>query len=404
MFGQTQQTNLFGQQSTSTGTQSLFTQQIGAGNTTNIFSKPATGDNSFFTGGTQQSAFQQQQSTGFYKQPDTISAKEIFNKPSTSLGLSTGGPMFSNIPSTTTHTMTSNIGFPQPGISTLSSMSNINTLTQMSQKKEIDKQEIFQIILNYFYAIFTQSPSNQFKIMVYNRIDPRQQSLIRQQQEYKQKQVTIDGKEHIFVDYNLWNTSLQKNPNPAIYYPFQLNGPKNLLTRATITNSMQRYAFEYIIDYQKKINNCRYIYDVEIQDNLATGKKKLSIIKKSLIAVISKLEKLAIYSKRAEKEYNLESNLIQKYNQIKSILVENDSIVQSLEDISSKTSFFNQFSRKDIEKQNLSKEKFQKNLLYFKELKNVFDTTYETLNSDYSVLSFIQTELENTKKYGINNY
>jgi hypothetical protein len=240
--------------------------------------------------------------------------------------------------------------------------------------------------------------------MVYNRIEPRNQSLIRQYQEYKQKQSTLDGREQIFVDFNQWNSALQKNPNPALYYPFQLNGPKSLLLRATITNNIQRHIFEYIIDYQKKINNCRSIYDVEIQDNLMNGKKKLAEIKKSLIKVISKLEKLAIYSKRGEKEYNTESNILQKYNQIKSNLVENDSIVQHLEDISSKTSFINQFSRKDFEKDNLTKEKFERNLMYFKELKNVFDTTYETLNNDFSVLSFIQNDLENSKKYGINNY
>jgi hypothetical protein len=166
---------------------------------------------------------------------------------------------------------------------------------------------------------------------------------------------------------------------------------------------MQRYVFEYIIDYQKKINNCRDIYDLDIQDSLIEGKKKLAIIKKSHISVISKLEKLAIYSKRAEKEYNLESSLIQKFNQIKSNLVENDSVIQQIEDISSKTSFINQFEPKE-EKEVLTKDKFQKNLLYFKELKNVFDTTYETLNMDFGVLSFIQNEMENSKKYGINNY
>lgn len=403
MFGQTQQTNLFGNQPTSTSTPSLFTNPIGTSNSTSMFNKPSTTDTSFFPGSTQPSTFQQS-STGFFKQQEATSASNIFNKPATSLGpSSTGGSLFTSFPSTS-QTMPSNMAFPQPGTSSLSSISNYNTLTQISNRKEIDKQEIFQIISNYLMAISTQSPSNKFKLMVYNRIDPRQQTLIRAHQDYKERQVTIDGKEQIFVDYNLWNTALQKNPNPAIYYPFQLNGPKNLLTRATITNSILRFAFEYIIDYQKKINNCRNTYDVEIQDSLAIGKNKLAVIKKSLIAVISKLEKLAIYSKRAEKEYNLESSLIQRYNQIKSTLVENDGIVQKLEDISSKTSFINQFSRKDVEKQNLSKEKFQKNLLYFKELKNVFDTTYETLNNDYSVLSFIQNELENSKKYGINNY
>ena len=43
-------------------------------------------------------------------------------------------------------------------------------------------------------------------------------------------------------------------------------------------------------------------------------------------------------------------------------------------------------------------------MLYFKELKNVFDTTFETLNNDFGVLSFIKNELDNSKKYGINSY
>ena len=275
---------------------------------------------------------------------------------------------------------------------------------QTTNKKEIDKYEIIQIIDNYIYAISILSPTNHFKLMVYNRIDPKRQNYLRSEQEYKQKQRSIDGKEEIVVDHNLWNTALQKNPNPTLYYPFQLNCPKNLVTRALITQSMQRYAFEYIIDYQKKINNSRYIYDVDIQNTLSICKKKLMIVKKSQIAVISKLEKLAIFTKRAEKEYNLESNLIQKFNVIKSYLVENDNIVQNFEDISSKTCFINQFTKKDSETSKLDKMKFQKNLVYFKELKNVFDTTYETLNNDFGVLSFIKNELENSKKYRTSNY
>ena len=130
-----------------------------------------------------------------------------------------------------------------------------SNLTQLQNRKDTDKQEILHIISNYINAISTQSFQNQFKLMVYNRIEPRQQSLIRQYQEYKQKQTTLDGREQIFVDFNQWNSALQKNPNPALYYPFQLNGPKSLLLRATITNNIQRHIFEYIIDYQKKINN-----------------------------------------------------------------------------------------------------------------------------------------------------
>jgi len=396
MFGQ----QSFGQ-SSSTNTP-FFTNPNPNTSASSFFAKPTTTDTNLLGGF--QSMSNQQSTPGFFKQPESTSTSSFFNKPTSSFGQTPStGSMLNAFPSTTNQsTFSGTTGFGQT--SSLSQMYNTSNLTQLQNRKDTDKQEILHIISNYINAISTQSFQNQFKLMVYNRIEPRQQTLIRQYQEYKQKQTTLDGREQIFVDFNLWNSALQKNPNPALYYPFQLNGPKNLLLRATITNNIQRHIFEYIIDYQKKINNCRSIYDVEIQDNLINGKKKLAEIKKSLIKVISKLEKLAIYSKRGEKEYNTESNILQKYNQIKSNLVENDSIVQQLEDISSKTSFINQFSRRDFEKDNLTKEKFERNLMYFKELKNVFDTTYETLNNDFSVLSFIQNDLENSKKYGINNY
>ena len=396
MFGQ----QSFGQ-SSSTNTP-FFTNPNPTTSTSSFFAKPTTTETNLLGGF--QSMSNQQSTPGFFKQPESTSTSSFFNKPTSSFGQTPStGSMLNAFPSTTNQsTFSGTTGFGQT--SSLSQMYNTSNLTQLQNRKDTDKQEILHIISNYINAISTQSFQNQFKLMVYNRIEPRQQTLIRQYQEYKQKQTTLDGREQIFVDFNLWNSALQKNPNPALYYHFQLNGPKNLLLRATITNNIQRHIFEYIIDYQKKINNCRSIYDVEIQDNLINGKKKLAEIKKSLIKVISKLEKLAIYSKRGEKEYNTESNILQKYNQIKSNLVENDSIVQQLEDISSKTSFINQFSRKDFEKDNLTKEKFERNLMYFKELKNVFDTTYETLNNDFSVLSFIQNDLENSKKYGINNY
>jgi hypothetical protein len=396
---------MYGQQSfgqfNSTNTP-FFTNPNSTTSASSFFAKPTTTETNYLGGF--QTISNQQLTPGFFKQPETTSTSSFFNKPTSSFGTTPStGSMLNTLPSTTNQsTICGTTGFGHS--SSLSQMYNTSNLTQLQNRKDTDKQEILHIISNYINAISTQSFQNQFKLMVYNRIEPRQQSFIRQFQEYKQKQTTLDGREQIFVDFNLWNSALQKNPNPALYYPFQLNGPKSLLLRASITNNIQRHIFEYIIDYQKKINNCRSIYDVEIQDNLINGKKKLAEIKKCLIKVISKLEKLAIYSKRGEKEYNTESNILQRYNQIKSSLIENDSIVQHLEDVSSKTSFINQFSRRDFEKDNLTKEKFEKNLMYFKELKNVFDTTYETLNNDFSVLSFIQNDLENSKKYGINNY
>ena len=398
MFSQSQkpQSNLF---ASSTLNPTTSDSMFGQTTTGSSILNPNTSSNLFSSNLTQPNMMS---NPSFFKQPES-SSSNLFsssNKPlaSSSSSMFPAGNLFSNMqlqrpPTGNNFPYNSSLGAPSTG-----------NIYQMTNKKEMDKQEINQIISNYTYAISMLSPTNHFMLMVYNRIDPKRQNYIRAEQEFKPRQRTIDGKEEIFVDYNLWNTALQRNPNNSLYYPFQLNCPKNLLTRALITQSMQRYAFEYIIDYQKKINYCRQIYDVEIQNTLGICKKKLSNIKKSQVSVISKLEKLAIYTKRAEKEYNLESNLVQKFNQIKSLLVENDNIVQNIEDISSKTSFINQFSKKDTEKVNLNKDKFQKNMLYFKELKNVFDTTFETLNNDFGVLSFIKNELDNSKKYGINSY
>jgi len=222
------------------------------------------------------------------------------------------------------------------------------------EKKEYDRQEIKQIINNYIYAIHTQSPSNQLKLMVYNRIDRGR--YIGEELVYKQKQRSVDNREDIFVDSNLWNQAKQKNPNDKIYYPFQLNCPKHLLARTNITNSMQHYAFEYIIDYQKLMNDSKRLFDVEIQESYAVCKKKLDKIKNKQIAVISKLERMAINLNKAEKDLNLESNLIQKFNAIKNFFVENSDFVNNFNEISSKTFLFKD-RKNDYDKIPLNKEK-----------------------------------------------
>lgn len=404
MFGNIQKpaSNFFmPQQQQNTSTTGSFFQQPNSSFTSGINNQPSSTFKPQTLGFTAQTTTTQS-TPSFFKQDQQQPSTNIFSsfKPTTSTNFNSNiSNSFSNVPITQTmfggSTMNSNLVNNQPN--------NLN-LGQITNKKEIEKHEILQIIENYIYAISVLSSINHFKLMVYNRIDPKRQNYLRAEQEYKVKQRCIDGKDEILVDQNLWNAALLKNPSNALYYPYQLNCPKNLLTRTKITQNMQRYAFEYIIDYQKKINNCRYIYDVDIQNTLAICKKKLTIVKKSQIAVISKLERLAIFTKKAEKEYNLESSLIQKFNLIRSNLVENDNIVHSFEEIASKTCFVNQFSKKESETTKLNKIKFQKNLVYFKEMKNLFDTTYDTLNNDFGVLSFIQNELEYTKKYGGSNF
>lgn len=390
-------------QGTTTGSQnpSLFPN---TGTTGSIFGnqpKTTTTSSSFFPNPS--STTTPSTTQNFFAKPDTTSTSNLFQtfgKPSTTTTTGSQPTQSGGFFSTSINPN------PQPTFSGFGQQSTaptqqIGSMTQLSNKKEIERQEVISIIYNYIMSVSAQSPSTNFKTIVYNRIPPNQQNLLRAFQEYRQKQRTIDGKEEIFVDYNLWNSALQQNPNSNLYYPFQINGPKSLLQRVQHSGTMQRYIFEYIIDYQKKINACRHTYDHEIQNALADGKRKLATIKRSQVNVISKIEKLAMHFKRVEKEYNLESGLINKFNQIKNNLVENEGLIQHIEDISSKTSFINTFDRRE-EKEVLTREKFQQNLQYFKELKNVFDTTYETLNADFGMLSFIKSEMEN-RKYKLNN-
>jgi len=41
---------------------------------------------------------------------------------------------------------------------------------------------------------------------------------------------------------------------------------------------------------------------------------------------------------------------------------------------------------------------------YFRELKNAFEMTYDSLNQDFITLSFISQEMENSKKSGKNQF
>jgi len=159
---------------------------------------------------------------------------------------------------------------------------------------------------------------------------------------------------------------------------------------------------DYLINLRQKINGLSVLYDNDIQNINSNIKNKLNLIKHKQMNVIYKLEKLALFTGKADKNYNLENKLNLKLNDIKNAISNKESYVNRLKNLTSMTSLMSFDNSTDVEDDPLkdfSKERFEKNITVLKNMKKIFDTNFSKLRKSISDLNAIKGDMDNFKKY-----
>lgn len=286
----------------------------------------------------------------------------------------------------------------------MGSLQTQNQIIQMNPliyKKEQDKKEIIDVVQSYLNCLNIQSPLNSFKYILYNRVTDDSMHLIGFLQQPKNQDFTEEG-EPFLIDQELWHKALRNNPDPKLFYPSQICSPKALDSRAKILEILEYQKLDYLINLRQKINNLSILYDNDIQNINSNIKNKLNLIKHKQMNVIYKLEKLAILTGKADKNYGLENKLNLKLNDIKHAITNKDSYLNRLKNLSSMTtlmSFDNSTDNEEDPLKDFTKERFEKNIAVLKNMKKIFDTNFTKLRKSVSDLNSIKSDLDNLKKY-----
>jgi hypothetical protein len=277
-----------------------------------------------------------------------------------------------------------------------------NLIMSQNNKKEMDKWEIVNVIQNYLNALSPHSAGNAFKIMLYNRVPREYENQVHLFQTYRPREKAEDGTE-ILVDYNLWVKALQNNPNPHYFYPYQLSSPQQLVQRTKTTEVLEFSALQTIITLQNNLNDLNNKYDIDIENEVSDIKKKLHLIKMKQLSVISKSERLALITGKAEKNFANENIILTKLNNLKSLLSEKNETPTKIRELSSMILFMG-FDNTAVEEKDylkdLSKNRLENNISVLREMKKVFDDTFNSLKHNIAVINFIKNDLEHLKKYG----
>ena len=340
------------------------------------------------------------------------SGYNFMNQPTTQTGISgmlgkplTGG-ISSSMPFATKTDMniqqpTGGLGFSQSsmGGGTFTTMSTTQpgmiASNQQPNKKDIDRWEIVNVIQNYINSLSPVSNMNTFKTMVYNRVPKGYESNIHNFQNYPHKIKGDDGTD-ITVDYNLWVKALQNNPVPQIYYPYQISSPSHLVQRIKTTEVLELTALETILNLQNNLNDLNNLYDNEIET-------EVSGIKKKLLYVISKMERLALITGKADRNYSLENSLNNRLNNIKNVFTETNDYTNKIKELSSMTNLmgyeFISTDDKDYLKE-FDNNRFEKNVNILRDMKKIIDVTFNNMKQNMAVVNFIKNDIENLKRYG----
>jgi hypothetical protein len=273
---------------------------------------------------------------------------------------------------------------------------------QNNNKKELDKQEILQVIQNYMSCLNPKTNVNAFKYMLYNRVPKGYEQYIQAFQQYKQVEKIEDGTENL-VDFNYWMKALQNNPNPNLFYPYQVSSPSQLVQRVKTTEILEFTALETIMNLQNNLNILNNTYDIEIDNEVSTIKNKLQMIKAKQLSVMSKIEKLALITGKAEKKFNLETSISNKLNTLKSVLSENRDYAPKIKELQTMTTLMGFENQQNEEKdyfKDLDKERLEKNVNVLRDMKKIFDVTFSSLKENISVVNFIKNDLDNLQRYG----
>lgn len=283
----------------------------------------------------------------------------------------------------------------------LQAQNQMQVINPLNYKKEQDKKEIIDVVQSYLLSLNIQSPLNSFKYMLYNRITDDSAHLIGFLQQPKTHDFTEEG-EQFLIDQELWHKALRNNPDPRLFYPSQICSPKALDARAKILEILEYQKLDYLINLRQKINSLSILYESDIQNHNSNIKNKLNLIKHKQMNVIYKLEKLAILTGKADKNYNLENKLNLKLVDIKHAINNKDSYVNRLKNLSSMTTLMSFDNSTEVEEDPLkdfSKERFEKNITVLKNMKKIFDGNFSKLRKSVADLNAIKSDLDNFKKY-----
>lgn len=360
-----------------------FMQNTIPSGTNTMFGKPSTG----ITGQTNPTS-----SYSFMKpQTNTMSSELSSIKPQQNLGLfgSSQNNQFSGI---------SNQGF---GINqNINKQAETNNLSQ--NRKDMEQWEIINVIQSYISAISTNSPNNIFKNMLYNRVPKGYENVIEQFQRYNQL-AKIDDTNQVFVDYNLWFKALHSNPNPSLYYPIQISSPSQLIHRIKTTEILEINAIETIMTLQENLNKLNNIYDNDIENEASAIRHKLTVIKNKQLYVITKMEKLAVITGKADKNFTMENLLIGKLNNLKSVLNDNNEYTSKIKELAGMTDLIGNYNNNSEDKdffKEFDQTRLSKNINILRDMKKIFDVTLSSLKENVLITNFIKNDLDDLKKYG----
>jgi len=344
------------------------------------------------------------QSTGFNFQGMNTQSSNIFNKPATTSTSST----FSFAPKTDSNLLQQpGLNFPSSntGVGGFSNypntQSNVMGQTQPN-KKENDRWEIINVIQSYINALSPATNQNVFKSMLYNRVPKGYEGSIQSFQHYPQKIKGEDGSD-IFVDYNQWVKALQNNPSPNIHYPYQVSSPCGLVQRMKTTEVLELSGLETILNLQNNLNDLNNLYDNEIEGEVSGIKKKLKYIKDKQLHIICKMDRLALLSGIAERNYSLENSINSRLNNIKSVMTDTNEYTNKIKELSSMTNLIGEeLSSTDDQDylKDFNNNRFEKSVNILRDMKKIIDVTFKNLKDNISVVNFIKNDLENLQKYG----
>jgi hypothetical protein len=326
------------------------------------------------------------------------------NRPGTSLPQTSQLTFNRPMGQPTTGTVTSGVGVNQPFNQPMMNNPITNLMNPQSQKREIEKTEVFEVIQNYFNSLNPEHPQNAYKKMAYNRVPKGEEGNIALYQQYRQADKGEDGLMH-YNDYNLWNQALTSKELQPHYYPFQISSLKQLYSRMTSTDVLLLSTILYTAKLQNYLNELNNTYDNEIEHLLADINRKKDQIKERQFKVMSKLEMFAIKIGKAEVNHQAQTNMLENISKLVTFINTNENYIPKIssqkhqldtinfENFSPEKDFFNDFNEQRLEK--------CVNVL--RDMKRMIEVNHNNLQVNLEITNGIRNDLEQIKKYGYLN-
>jgi hypothetical protein len=270
-----------------------------------------------------------------------------------------------------------------------------------SNKREIEKTEIIQIIQNYLNSLNPEHPQNAYKKMVYNRVLKEHEGSIDIYRQYRQLDTGEDGVAH-YNDYNLWLQALSSKELLPTFYPFQVSSIHQLYNRMNSTNVLLLSTLVYTGQLQNHLNELNNAYDNQIERLLTDINRKKDIIKEKQFNVMSKLERFAIKINKAEVNHHAQTNMIDNVSKLVNFINTNENYIPKIASQKHQLdtiNFENFGPEKDFFK-DFNEQRLEKCVNVLRDMKKIIEVQYGDLMENLSVTNGIRGDLEHIKRYG----